>query len=747
MTASSDDSTISASTTRSGCLPNGYRLREFRIERVLGEGGFGVVYEATDTRLERRIAIKEYMPAALATRDADFSVHPRSSADLQEAFVAGLRSFVNEAKLLARFEHPALIKVYQFWEEKGTAYMVMPFYAAPTFKQWIRERRPLPEPWLVNFLDRIIDAVDALHRENCLHRDVAPDNVLVLNDATPLLLDFGAARRVIGDLTHALTAILKPGFAPIEQYAESTALRQGPWTDVYSLAAVGRFAILGKVPPAAVSRMVRDDMEPLRTAAAGRYSDRLLAALDAGLVVRPEQRPASMAALRALIFGEDEVEVGRGDDSTVLAQSELTMPAPAALHSTFKPTADANDADRTRELSTLLIPQSGAPTVPSAPTPARTRPTAARSTQAPMPAGEPSSFADASGRSHYGALAWAALYAALGAAIVVGLSWWFSPAPRVAPPPVAAVPPSVPPPAPAIDVPVAPAAPVSPVAAVDAPPKSVVETPAPRRSEPSVAEVKKLERAPAPAIAEKPPAPAVRPTEPAKKAPTSQVADAQKSATESRPAPVQAAPPPSPQPLRAPAGPPPLEVSDSGIAALQVPGTVKPDDKEPRFAGFTCCNLHYSGDWVSDLNYSSYARIPAGTPIKITDYGRWRIAVEIDGKKMRIGLDYGRRQETLAQYARKLTVDRDLRFRMASFPAVVQDAIGAGKLLPGMSKEQVLMAVGFPARHETASVNDTKWKLWHTSRVPYYVTFDDRGRVKEIEIDPAQRASVVFELK
>ena len=109
-----------------GCLPPGYALHEFVIDAVLGEGGFGVVYAATDTRLERRVAIKEYMPTSLATRDVDLSVHPRSSADHQEAFGAGLRSFINEAKLLARFEHPSLVKVYQFWDERGTAYMVMP---------------------------------------------------------------------------------------------------------------------------------------------------------------------------------------------------------------------------------------------------------------------------------------------------------------------------------------------------------------------------------------------------------------------------------------------------------------------------------------------------------------------------------------------------------------------------------------------------------------------------------------------
>jgi len=283
-----------------GCLPPGYELHEFVIDSVLGEGGFGVVYAATDTRLERRVAIKEYMPTSLATRDIDLSVHPRSSADHQEAFGAGLRSFINEAKLLARFEHASLVKVYQFWEERGTAYMVMPLYSAPTFKKWIKQRtKPVEEGWLVTFLDGVIDALEVLHRENCLHRDVAPDNILVLNDDSPMLLDFGAARRVIGDLTHNLTVILKPGFAPIEQYAETSALKQGPWTDVYALSAVGYFAISGKPPVAAVGRMVSDELVPLRELAAGRYSQRLLSALDAG------QQPLQVSYVRRHHVGTD----------------------------------------------------------------------------------------------------------------------------------------------------------------------------------------------------------------------------------------------------------------------------------------------------------------------------------------------------------------------------------------------------------------------------------------------------------
>jgi len=721
-----------------GCLPRGYRLHEFVVDSVLGEGGFGVVYAATDTRLERRVAIKEYMPASLATRDVDFSVHARSSADLREAFVAGLRSFVNEAKLLARFEHPALVKVYQFWEERGTAYMVMPLYSAPTFKRWIKLRtKPVEEGWLVGFLDAVIDALEVLHRENCLHRDVAPDNILVLNDASPMLLDFGAARRVIGDLTHNLTVILKPGFAPVEQYAETSALKQGPWTDIYALCAVGYFAITGKPPVAAVGRMVSDELVPLRELAAGRYSQRLLAALDAGLRVRPEDRPLSMQALRAHLFGDAMV-----DDKTTVIMSKSPgaaaplSPTPAALHSTFKPkpVPPAADEDATRvmtespaKVAPPTISPSAAPTFKLPPQPPK----------GVSPAFAAGAAQPASSPKRYGALLWAGSFAAGGAALVLGAAWWLgrSPAPAQVPAvaqqapvqaPVVEVQPT---PVPMTPAPVAAPSPTPVPAPVQAAPAPAPQPPSVKPSPPPV--VAKATPAPPRAVEKKPlPTPAaskpVPPAEPPK------VAEAPE---------IEPAPPPV---LRAPEGPPPLAVSDTGITPLQVEGAVNPSDKEPHFAGYTCCNLHYSGDWVSDLNYSADTRIPAGAPIKVVDYGRWRLITEVDGKKIRIGLDYGRRQETLAQFARKLTVDKDLRFRIASFPSIVQDAIRAGKVLPGMSKEQVVIAVGFPARNETPSVDGAAWKLWHTSRIPYTVRFDERGRVKDIEIDPEQRAKVVF---
>ncbi len=294
-------------TTRSGlargsgnALPLGTRLGEFTLTRVIGEGGFGIVYEAHDALLDRRVAVKEYMPAELAERSEQLSVRCGAVED-EDVFQRGLRSFINEAKILARFDHPSLVKVYRFWESNGTAYMVMPYYEGPTLLEALRRlRQPPDEAWLRQLLDPLTEALAVIHEAKVYHRDISPDNILLLaGTGTPLLLDFGAARRVIeGANQKAPTAIVKPGYAPIEQYAE-VHMDQGPWSDVYALAAVLHFALTGRKPPAAIGRLVNDSLVPLATQAAGRYSPALLAAIDRALVVAPGERTPTMDAFRA----------------------------------------------------------------------------------------------------------------------------------------------------------------------------------------------------------------------------------------------------------------------------------------------------------------------------------------------------------------------------------------------------------------------------------------------------------------
>jgi len=305
MTAVDEETTlVVAAPGKASALPVGSRLAEFEITGLIGQGGFGAVYEARDHALERRVAIKEYLPASLSLREADGAVHPVSERE-RDTFELGMRSFINEARLLAQFDHPSLLKVYRFWQERGTAYMVMPLYRGPTLRQALAQAggEGVREDWLLRIVDGLAQALAVMHRADCYHRDVAPDNILLLEESgAPVLLDFGAARRVIGN-RQALTVILKPGYAPVEQYAEVPGMKQGAWTDVYALAAVMHVAVAGRPPPPSVGRLMADSYHPLAAQAElrQRFSTRLLGAIDAGLAVRPEARPQSMEALRELL--------------------------------------------------------------------------------------------------------------------------------------------------------------------------------------------------------------------------------------------------------------------------------------------------------------------------------------------------------------------------------------------------------------------------------------------------------------
>ena len=326
-------------------LPVGTRLGEFEILDLIGEGGFGIVYLAYDHSLERHVALKEYMPSGLATRTRQLLVTVRSQQHA-DTFTAGLKSFVNEARLLAQFDSPSLVKVHRFWEENGTAYMVMPFYDGITLKQAMKERRIKPtEEWIRMLLADLLDAIETIHHVQCFHRDIAPDNILLLKDSRPVLLDFGAARRVIGDLTQGPTVILKPGFAPIEQYADIAGLRQGAWTDIYALAAVVYYLITGRAPPPAVARIVHDDMVPLREAGRGRYSTDFLAAMDKALSVKPEQRFQSIAELRNALDIMDTIP--RNFPRTAPGMkipAAGNAPGPAPAHETAQRAAANNPA-------------------------------------------------------------------------------------------------------------------------------------------------------------------------------------------------------------------------------------------------------------------------------------------------------------------------------------------------------------------------------------------------------------------
>ena len=285
-------------------LPPGTRLAEFEILALLGVGGFGMVYKAFDHSLHRAVAIKEYMPSALAGRAQGQSLWVRSSSD-QMTFNAGLASFVGEARLLAQFDHPSLVKVFRFWEANNTAYMVMPLYSGMTFKQARAQMRtPPPEIWLRKVLWSVLGALRVLHEGNTLHRDISPDNIFLQDVGPPVLLDLGAARHAINDQDRKHTAVLKVNYAPIEQYSDGDQdLRQGPWSDLYSLAAVVHGCLCNDTPLPSTLRSIRDRMVSFSRVARTvkrqfgvEYSEPFVAAIAQSLALKPEDRPQSIDA-------------------------------------------------------------------------------------------------------------------------------------------------------------------------------------------------------------------------------------------------------------------------------------------------------------------------------------------------------------------------------------------------------------------------------------------------------------------
>jgi serine/threonine protein kinase len=282
-------------------LPTGTRLRDYEITGLISESAYSFVYLAWDHSLQRKVAVKEYTPAAMAARVGASTGVAAKSDRHRDTYKAGLKSFVNEARLLARFDHPSLLKVYRFWEENGTAYMVMPFYEGPTLKTALAELGHVPsESELRAWLKPVLNAVTVLHDGETWHQHIGPDSIM-LTPIGPVLLGFASAEHAIAAMNHTPAAALKPGFAAIEQYGGIAETTRGPWTDLYALAAVVYAAITGDDPAPAADRLADDRLPPLSSIAAGLYSARFLAAIDAALAVQPERRPRDHLQFRALM--------------------------------------------------------------------------------------------------------------------------------------------------------------------------------------------------------------------------------------------------------------------------------------------------------------------------------------------------------------------------------------------------------------------------------------------------------------
>ncbi len=283
-------------------LPQGHRLQEYELVRVLGFGGFGMTYLGFDHNLDKGVAVKEYLPADIATRTADNSVAPQAS-HFRGDFEWGLERFLDEARTLARFDHRHIIKVFRFFEAHGTAYIVMEYAEGDTLSEFLKRRKTLDEAELKAILYPILDGLEVVHGADFLHRDIKPRNIIIRDaDDSPVLLDFGAARQAIGARSRSVTSIITPGYAPIEQY--SSRGDQGPWTDVYALGAVCYHALTGGVPDDATDRVRNDPLTPVAERSVGQASGGFLAAIDLALKVDEGDRPQSVAAWRTALSGE-----------------------------------------------------------------------------------------------------------------------------------------------------------------------------------------------------------------------------------------------------------------------------------------------------------------------------------------------------------------------------------------------------------------------------------------------------------
>lgn len=420
--------TVAAASSEA--LPPGTRLGEFEILRVLGSGGFGTVYLAHDHALDRAVAIKEYLPEQLARRVGRLQVAVRSAAHA-DTYAAGLKSFVGEARILARFNHAAMVKVYRYWEANGTGYMVMPHVQGPTLREWRRSlAAPPTEGMLRAIVDPLLDALTLLHAEGIYHRDLAPDNVLLPAEDQPVLLDFGAARRVIGDHTRTLTAMLKPSFAPIEQYGEAAQLRQGPWTDLYALGAAIVYLLDAAPPPPATVRAMHDDMPALAERSIPGVSRCFLQAVQWALAVRPQDRPQSVQEFRNALDGRLQpprrAAADGGAQLHVLpaAQAAPAMPVPAAVpmthHAHARTISEPRPAAWHTQDGALEAPVPATLDLPAPPAALAAAPSVSMPTPMTLPASAAAGV-DAEERSR--SLALGAFGLATAAVLVIGVLW------------------------------------------------------------------------------------------------------------------------------------------------------------------------------------------------------------------------------------------------------------------------------------------------------------------------------------
>ncbi|WP_296341063.1 serine/threonine-protein kinase [Reyranella sp.] len=366
-------------------LQPGQTIGRYRVVAVLGQGGFGITYRAVDAELGRQVAIKEYLPTALAVRKDGVTVVPRSRSAAED-LAWGLERFVSEGRTLAALHRaPGIVKVHDYLQANGTAYLVMELVDGETLHERIVRAGPLDAAAIDSILAPLLDGLEQVHAAGFLHRDIKPANILLDAKGQPTLIDFGASRAAIAGRTQAMTAVFTPGYAPVEQF---TSAQQGAWTDIYSLAATLYHAITGEPPRNAIDRMVDDELVPL--AGSGRaFPKALLAGIDAALVVRAAGRPQSVAAWRALLAGNAAppatVVMAAKAPASPSSQSLPPSPSPATATPPASPHGSRGGVKIAAAAAVLLLVAAGSWFALGTGVPTSTSPSLASSSASPSP--------------------------------------------------------------------------------------------------------------------------------------------------------------------------------------------------------------------------------------------------------------------------------------------------------------------------------------------------------------------------
>ena len=318
-------------------LPIGQTIGRYTIVSILGQGAFGITYGARDDELGRDVAIKEYLPAALAMRRDGSTVRPRSTKAVED-FDWGRDRFIAEGRTLASLHRaPAIVRVFDFLHANGTTYMVMELLRGETLESRLSRIGPLDAAALVKVLWPLLDGLEQVHNAGFLHRDIKPGNILLDGDGNPTLIDFGAARAAIAGRTAVMTAIFTPGYAAVEQFSSA---REGPWTDIYGLSATLYHAITGRAPPNAFERLQHDVFQPLARLRPAGLPLEMLAGIDAGLQVDSSERPQSIARWRQAFVERRFVPTRTSDEATTqLMRRPAIAPAPASAQDHPAPAA------------------------------------------------------------------------------------------------------------------------------------------------------------------------------------------------------------------------------------------------------------------------------------------------------------------------------------------------------------------------------------------------------------------------